>query len=97
MYTKKHIGRYMKRYMSLQGQYTLYALFMTVITVIAYLVAGYPILSQVIEESTPGMDPTLASIIEFTPLLIFLFILWGAMWYVAPRYEQPPGGGGYQG
>jgi len=97
MYTKRDMLRYLNRYIFLKGQYTLYALFMTIITVIAYLVAGYPILSAVIAESTPGMDPTLASIIEFTPLLIFLFILWGAMWYVAPRYEQPPGGGGYHG
>lgn len=73
-----------------KGQYTLYAMFMTVITVIAYLVAAYPILSDVIAETTPEMDATLAGIIEFTPLLIFLFIIWGAMFYVAPRYEEPP-------
>lgn len=74
----------------LKGQYTLYAMFMTVITIIAYLLAGYPILKEVIDETTPGMDDTLAGIVGFTPLLIFIFILWGAMWYVAPRYEQPP-------
>lgn len=71
-----------------KGQYTLYALFMTIITVIAYLVAGYPILAQVIAEADIS-DPILADIIGFTPLLIFLFILWGAMWYIAPKYEQP--------
>jgi len=72
-----------------KGQYTLYALFMTIITIIAYLTAGYPILSEVI-ASLDIDDPVLESIIGFSPLLIFLFIIWGAMWYVAPRYEEPP-------
>jgi hypothetical protein len=62
---------------------------MTIITVIAYLVAGYPLLSSVIAEAKID-DPIIADMIGFTPLLVFLFILWGAMWYVAPRYEEPP-------
>lgn len=77
-----------KRFRKLKGQYTLYALFMTAITIIAYLTAAYPILSDVIAE-TEIADPILSDIIAFTPLLLFLFILWGAMWYIAPRYEQP--------
>ena len=74
----------------LKAQYTLYAMFMTVITIIAYLVGGYPILKTVIDASIPGMDETTAAVVGFSPLLIFLFILWGAMVYVMPRYEQPP-------
>jgi len=78
-----------KRARYLKGQYTLYALVMTIIAVVAYLTAAYPILSSVLAETTPGMSPILAQILNFAPLLLFLTILWGSMYYVAPQHEQP--------
>lgn len=69
------------------GQYTMYALFMTVITIIAYS-AVYPILKNIIDDAIPGMGDTEAFILQLSPLFILLFILWGAMWYVTPQREE---------
>jgi hypothetical protein len=58
---------------------------MTVVTIIAYI-ACYPLLNTAITDSgITGMEGTLLS---YTPLFIFLFILWSAMWYVNPYRER---------
>jgi len=73
------------KHVELQAQYTIYALFMTVLTIVAY-VAVYPLLNDTITDSgITGMEGTL---ISYTPLFIFLFILWSAMWYVNPYREK---------
>lgn len=68
-----------------QAQYTIYALFMTVLTLIAY-VAVYPVLNQILSEAAiEGIEGT---ILSWIPLFILLFILWSAIWYVQPRQRQ---------
>jgi len=69
------------RHQQLKGQYTLYALFMTVITLIAY-VAVYPLLTGVL--ATAGITGIEGTLLAWTPVFILLFIIWGSMWYVNP-------------
>lgn len=76
-----------KSFKTMKGQYTLFALFMTVITIIAYAYL-YPVLKAVIDDAVPTMDDATATMISLSPLFIFLFILYGALWYVVPRREQ---------
>lgn len=70
-----------------KGQYTLFALFMTVITIIAYTQI-YPVLKMFIDDATPEMDEATATLLSLSPLIIFFFILYGAMWYVIPSREE---------
>lgn len=68
-----------------EAQYTIYALFMTVLTLIAY-VAVYPVLNQILEDAAiGGIEGTIMS---WIPLFILLFILWSAIWYVQPREKR---------
>ena len=71
----------------LSGQFTLFALFMTVITIIAFSYI-YPVLKSVIDEVSPTMDDATATLLTISPFLIFLFILYGAIWYVVPNREM---------
>lgn len=71
----------------LRGQYTLFAMFMTVITIIAYAYI-YPVLKAVIDEMSPQMDDATATLISLSPLFIFFFILYGSLWYVVPHREE---------
>lgn len=69
---------------TLNAQYTIYALFMTVLTLIAF-VAVYPLLDElVVQSGITGIEGTL---LTWTPLFIVLFILWSAVWYVNPRQQ----------
>lgn len=68
-----------------KGQYTVFALFMTIITLIAY-VAVYPVLDEVINES--GIGGIEGTILRLCPLFILLAILLSAMWYVYPYREE---------
>ncbi|RLF43419.1 MAG: hypothetical protein DRN18_00070 [Thermoplasmata archaeon] len=68
-----------------RGQYTIYALFMTIITLIAY-VAVYPVLTQVISDA--GITGIEGTILSLSPLFILLAILLSAMWYVYPYREE---------
>lgn len=70
-----------------KGQYTLYALFMTVMTIIVYTQL-YPILKQFIDGAIPEMDEATATLMSLTPLVILFFIIYGAMWYVIPQREK---------
>lgn len=70
----------------LAAQYTLYALFMTFIMIVAYS-ALYPALRAVLDAAIPTMGEAEGTILSLVPLFILLFILWSAMWYVAPKYE----------
>jgi len=67
----------------LRGQFTLYALFMTVLMLIAYAVALYPMLDSVI--TTAGITGVEGDILSWSPLFLLLFILWGGLWYVNPQ------------
>jgi hypothetical protein len=70
---------------ALCAQYTIYALFMTVLTLIAY-VAVYPVLTSILEAADiSGIEGT---IVSWIPLFILLFILWSAIWYVQPRQRR---------
>lgn len=70
---------------TLVAQYTIYALFMTALTLIAY-VAIYPALNQIIADANiSGIEGT---IVGWFPLFILLFILWSAMWYVSPKQRR---------
>lgn len=71
----------------LAAQYTLYALFMTFITIIAYAYL-YPVLKGVIDEMTPSMGEAEATLLSLVPLFILMFILWGGAWYVMPRRQE---------
>ena len=71
---------------SIKGQYTIFAMFMTVITIIAYAYI-YPVLKSVIDAAIPGMSSDVATILSLSPLVILFFILYGAMWYVIPSRE----------
>jgi hypothetical protein len=71
----------------LKGQFTLYALFITVVTIIAYTQI-YPFLNTIITDAIVDMDASTALIVSLSPLFIFLFILYSAMWYVVPHREQ---------
>jgi uncharacterized BrkB/YihY/UPF0761 family membrane protein len=71
----------------LRGQYTLYALFMTVMTIIVFTQI-YPILKEFIDDALPTMDAATATLLSISPFVIFMFILYGAMWYVIPNREQ---------
>jgi len=73
----------------IRGQYTLYALFMTVLTIICYTQV-YPILKIFIDDALPGMDEATGTLISLSPFVIFMFILYGAMWYVIPSREERP-------
>jgi len=73
---------------SLGGQYTIYALFMTIMTIIAYT-AVYPILDQVIDDAVDDMGTVEGLILRLSPLFILLFILWGGLWYVNPHRQEP--------
>ena len=68
-----------------RGQYTIYALFMTIITLIAY-VAVYPVLTEVISDA--GITGIEGTILSLSPLFILLAILLSAMWYVYPYREE---------
>jgi len=71
----------------LRGQYTLYALFMTVMTIIVFTQI-YPILKAFIDDAIPTMDDATATLVSISPFVIFMFILYGAMWYVIPSREE---------
>jgi hypothetical protein len=71
----------------LRGQFTLYALFMTVMTIIVFTQI-YPILKEFIDDALPMMDDATATLLSISPFVIFMFILYGAMWYVIPHREQ---------
>lgn len=71
----------------LKGQYTLYALFMTFVTIVCFSVLYAP-LKAIIDNAVPGMDENTAMLLTASPFIIFLFILFGAYWYVAPREEK---------
>lgn len=80
-------ARIYKYHVKLKGQFTMYALFMTVLTIIAYTQI-YPVLKEIIDASIPEMDGETALLIGLSPLFIFLFILYSAMWYVVPHREE---------
>ena len=71
----------------LKGQYTLFAMFMTVITIIAYAYI-YPVLKSVLDATIPTMDSATGTIVALSPLFIFFFILYGSLWYVVPHREE---------
>jgi hypothetical protein len=88
---KKIISKWLKqmwtkmyfRHLELKAQYTLYALFMTVISLITYTVAVYPILDEILTEAAiGGVEGT---ILSYSPLFVLLFVLWGGLWYVNPH------------
>jgi len=81
------IGFWKKVSEKYHAQYTLFALFMTVITIIAFAKI-YPVLKTVIDEAVPQMDEGTATLITLSPMIIFLFILYGALWYVVPNREK---------
>jgi len=66
----------------LEGQYTIYAMFMTVLTLIAYIVI-HPTLTTIINDA--GITGIEGQLISLAPLFIVLFILWTGVWYVAPH------------
>lgn len=72
---------------SLKAQFTIFALFMTVITIIAYAYI-YPVLDEILDDAIPQMDEATGTIVGLSPLFIFLFILYGALWYVVPHREE---------
>jgi len=67
------------------GQYTIYAMFMTILTLVAYI-AVHPVLQTIIDEA--GITGIEGNLISWTPLFIILFILWSAMWYVNPQERR---------
>ena len=71
----------------LRAQYTIYAMIMTILGIIAYA-AVYPLLKSIIEIALPGMGEVEAMIISLVPLFILLFILWGAMYYTLPQNQR---------
>lgn len=71
----------------LKGQYTLHAMLMTVMSIIAYSQL-YPMLKEILDEVIPQMDGAVGTLVALSPLFIFLFILYGALWYVSPHREQ---------
>jgi hypothetical protein len=81
---KKLFLKMKQKHMELKAQYTIYALFMTVLTLIAF-VAVYPLLDELVVES--GIEGIEGTLLTWSPLFIVLFILWSAMWYVNPRRE----------
>jgi len=75
------------RKMQLRGQYTLHAMLMTIMSIIAYSQL-YPMLKEILDEVMPTMDSSVGTLVALSPLFIFLFILYGALWYVSPHREQ---------
>ena len=75
------------REIKLKGQYTLHAMLMTILSIIAYSQL-YPMLKEILDEVIPEMDGTVGTLVALSPLFIFLFILYGALWYVSPHREQ---------
>lgn len=71
----------------MKGQYTLHAMLMTVMSIIAYSQI-YPMLKAILDEVIPTMEEPVGTLVALSPLFIFLFILYGALWYVAPHREQ---------
>lgn len=71
----------------LKGQYTLHAMLMTFMSIIAYSQL-YPMLKEILDEVIPQMDDSVGTLVALSPLFIFLFILYGALWYVSPHREQ---------
>jgi len=80
----RKIKKLVLKYKKLKAQYTIYALFMTVLTLIAF-VAIYPLLDSIIVNS--GITGIEGTLLTWSPLFIVLFILWSAVWYVNPRRE----------
>ena len=76
-----------KKMRMIKGQFTIFALFMTVITIIAYSYI-YPVLKTVIDDVSPQMDEATSAMLSLSPLIIFFFILYSAMWYVIPQREE---------
>jgi uncharacterized BrkB/YihY/UPF0761 family membrane protein len=74
-------------YRKLKGQYTLYALFMTFVIIVCFSVLYAP-LKAIIDDAVPGMDESTAMLLTASLFIIFLFILFGAYWYVAPQREE---------
>ena len=79
------IRRGLSLWRDVRGQYTIYALLMTIITLIAY-VAVYPVLTEVISDA--GITGIEGTILSLSPLFILLAILLSAMWYVYPYREE---------
>ncbi len=73
--------------MRMRGQYTLHAMLMTIMSIIAYSQL-YPMLKEILDEVIPQMDGAVGTLVALSPLFIFLFILYGALWYVSPHREQ---------
>jgi len=82
---KSIFSKIKKKHMQLKAQYTIYALFMTMLTLIAYI-ACYPVLSSIIGSA--GITGIEGTIVSWFPLFILLFILWSAIWYVQPRQRR---------
>lgn len=97
-WVKWKVWRLVYRHTGYCGQFTMYALLMTFLSIVVYSVL-YPVLQTVFDTFLPDDMPELDRlIIELSPLFLFLFILYSAMWYVVPHREQyPPGGGDYGG
>jgi hypothetical protein len=71
----------------LRAQYTIYAMIMTILGIIAYA-AAYPLLKAIIEMALPGMGEVEGMLVSLIPLFILIFILWGAMYYTMPHNQR---------
>ena len=69
-----------------KAQFTIYAMFMTIFAIIAYAVAGYPVMLAVINDA--GITGLEGTILGYCPLFVLLFIIFSAMWYVNPQKER---------
>jgi len=70
----------------LKAQFTMYAMLMTVISIILYVVAVYPILDEILTES--GIGGIEGDILGYCPLFILIFILWSGLHYVNPHRRE---------
>lgn len=70
-----------------KGQFTIVALILTLITVIAFVVL-YPVLDNVISDNLSSMDATTQTIVKLIPAFIALAIVASMWFFVVPQRQE---------
>jgi len=75
----------------MKGQMTYLAVFATVISLIMYMTAVYPMLKPIIDDFVASSDDAAVNaVVSIYPFFILLAIVFGFLWYVFPQRQTAP-------
>jgi len=69
-----------------KGQMAIIGMLMVVLSLITFAYI-YPVLHEILENSTANMSSDVATIISLSPLFLVIMIILSAFWYVIPQRE----------